>query len=182
MDFDDSSRHSRHPDSMEYRSHAIIDSRSRNRSCFRLSRERLDCQNMFRRVAVEACLLRTLPRSSIPGPSIGSPCTSFNIDFHFTASPVLSSSNCSASCYERESRQCVSLFVDLASFMLVLRQLPRSAVVRQQGLTMWWMIPQQDGENAERREKLHRDGRSCEGPPCLFSCRHLSRWYRGGRS
>jgi len=40
--------------------------------------------------------------------------------------------------------------VDLASFMLVLRQLPRSAVVRQQGLTMWWMIPQ-----------LHRDG--CSG-------------------
>ena len=39
--------------------------------------------------------------------------------------------------------------VDLASFMLVLRRLPRRAVVRQQGLTMWWMIPQ-----------LHRDGRS----------------------
>ena len=39
--------------------------------------------------------------------------------------------------------------VDLASFMLVLWQLPRGAVVRQQRLTMWWMIPQ-----------LHRDGRS----------------------
>ena len=50
--------------------------------------------------------------------------------------------------------------VDLASFMLVLRQVPRSAVVRQQGLKMWWMSPQQDRENAERREKLHRDGRS----------------------
>lgn len=39
--------------------------------------------------------------------------------------------------------------VDLASFMLLLWQLPRGAVVRQQRLTMWWMNPQ-----------LHRDGRS----------------------
>ncbi len=31
--------------------------------------------------------------------------------------------------------------MDLASFMLVLLQLPRSAVVRQQGMKMWWMIP-----------------------------------------
>ena len=38
--------------------------------------------------------------------------------------------------------------VDLAFFWLVLRQIPRGAVVKQQGLTAWWMIPpQNDGES-----------------------------------
>ena len=32
--------------------------------------------------------------------------------------------------------------VDLASFMLVLWQLPRTAVIRQQGMKMWWMNSQ----------------------------------------
>jgi hypothetical protein len=50
--------------------------------------------------------------------------------------------------------------VDFGMFLLVLWRLPKSAVVRQHGLTTWWMLPQPDGENAERHEKSYRDRRS----------------------